>query len=679
MQWLALITIIFSLPSYALNSIQLDIGQLVAEGWQAENIQLNLSKLQHTKPTLEAKIKKFAIDSLKKPLYHIQLNCNQLKSTVKAISCDNSQLNIDDRYLDKPKAKVDFSYFPETQLFKALVKQFKIADGSINIDFQTKLANWQTTISTQKTKIAKLLTYQKRYIDIPLPYQLDGQSDFTIKTSGKPLPKSVQIDAKLKQFNFYSTDSTQAGENITAQFDTNIYFNDKITEIALNSNIQQGEVFFDPIYTSIETPLNINMQLLFSGTTYHLKELNYQHQNVLKFNANGQFNFTNTFKVEQLKLDVPKTPISNLYKSYLESWVSALLQRDLITTGDIDLHLNWGKNDILLQSEISGLNIEDKQKLFGWSGIEGFIQWHNRKKDYSTALRWKKGYFSKIILGKSQLYIDAMGKNINLKAPFRQPILDGALIIETLKAKNVGQKNMFIELGGSLKPIKLATLTTAFDAPALNGQISGIIPNITYNLSNRHINIGGAILIRAFDGEIVVHKLQLEKPISQLPILTADIDIKKLNLKTLTNITEFGEIQGELSGYIKSLRMLKWQPVAFDVYLGTPSDNKLPRRISQKAVQNLSNLGNGSAVGVLSQGALSFFENFSYQTIGWGCKLKNTICEMSGAEKTGKGYYIVKGGGLPRIDVIGYNEKVNWRDLFNRLKNISHIQAPVIR
>jgi hypothetical protein len=96
-------------------------------------------------------------------------------------------------------------------------------------------------------------------------------------------------------------------------------------------------------------------------------------------------------------------------------------------------------------------------------------------------------------------------------------------------------------------------------------------------------------------------------------------------------------------------------------------------------VQNLSNLGNGSAVGMLSQGALSFFENFSYQAIGWGCRLKDSVCEMRGAEKTGDGYYIVKGGGLPRIDVIGYNHKVNWRDLFNRLKNISNIQAPVIR
>ncbi|WP_353572912.1 hypothetical protein, partial [Candidatus Albibeggiatoa sp. nov. BB20] len=486
---------------------------------------------------------------------------------------------------------------------------------------------------------------------------------------------------QVKQLSFYNPDSTQVGENILAKFDTNINFIGKTIKIDVNSNIQQGEIFFDPIYAPIEKskPINIDMQLNLTGTQYKLNKLKYQHKNVVQFDASGQFDFGKVFKINQFKFDMPKTPIPALYKTYLESWVSAILQRDLVTTGLVDVHLDWGKRDILFQSELSSVNIEDKKKLFGWQGVDGFIQWHNRKKDYSTVLRWKKGYFSKLTLGKSQLYMDVTGQNVKLKAPFRQPILDGALFIDTLKAKNVGQNDMFIELGGSLKPIKLGTLTTAFGAPALNGQISGVIPKITYNLSNRHIDIGGAILIKAFDGEVVIHKLHMEKPISRLPILTADIDIKKLNLKTLTNITEFGEMQGELSGYIKSLRMLKWQPVAFDVYVGTPSDNKLPRRISQKAVQNLSNLGNGSAVGMLSQGALSFFENFSYQTIGWGCRLKDSVCEMRGAEKTGEGYYIVKGGGLPRIDVIGYNQKVNWRDLFNRLKNISDIQAPVIR
>ncbi|WP_353573339.1 hypothetical protein, partial [Candidatus Albibeggiatoa sp. nov. BB20] len=170
MQWLVLIILIFLMPSsYALEAIKLNIGSISAEGWKANKVDINLSKLQRQKPILDVKVKQFDLDSLKKPLYNLQVSCSQLKSTIKAISCANSQLNIQDKYLGKPKGKFDFSYSPDTQIFNALLKQFKIASGSINMDFQAKLADWKTTIKTQTVAISQLITYKNRYIDIPLP------------------------------------------------------------------------------------------------------------------------------------------------------------------------------------------------------------------------------------------------------------------------------------------------------------------------------------------------------------------------------------------------------------------------------------------------------------------------------------------------------------------------------
>jgi len=34
------------------------------------------------------------------------------------------------------------------------------------------------------------------------------------------------------------------------------------------------------------------------------------------------------------------------------------------------------------------------------------------------------------------------------------------------------------------------------------------------------------------------------------------------------------------------------------------------------------------------------------------------------------GYYLVKGALLPRIDVIGRNRKIAWKDLVQRIKNV---------
>lgn len=40
---------------------------------------------------------------------------------------------------------------------------------------------------------------------------------------------------------------------------------------------------------------------------------------------------------------------------------------------------------------------------------------------------------------------------------------------------------------------------------------------------------------------------------------------------------------------------------------------------------------------------------------------------MGGVEQAGTGYYIVKGAGLPRIDVIGSQSRVAWTTLVRQL------------
>ncbi|MEO8316509.1 MAG: hypothetical protein ABI645_17150, partial [Pseudomonadota bacterium] len=93
-----------------------------------------------------------------------------------------------------------------------------------------------------------------------------------------------------------------------------------------------------------------------------------------------------------------------------------------------------------------------------------------------------------------------------------------------------------------------------------------------------------------------------------------------------------------------------------------PKGDKSKHRISQRAVQNLSDIGGGGGgvAAALQSGALKFFDDFGYDRIGLTCRLRNDICQMSGAGPVGSGFYIVKGQGLPRIDIIGNNHLVDW-------------------
>jgi hypothetical protein len=76
---------------------------------------------------------------------------------------------------------------------------------------------------------------------------------------------------------------------------------------------------------------------------------------------------------------------------------------------------------------------------------------------------------------------------------------------------------------------------------------------------------------------------------------------------------------------------------------------------------------------------MGFFEDFAYDALGIRCRLQDGICNMGGISKADTGYYIVRGRGLPRIDVIGYASRVDWARLVEQLKAIEQSGAPVTK
>jgi hypothetical protein len=152
-----------------------------------------------------------------------------------------------------------------------------------------------------------------------------------------------------------------------------------------------------------------------------------------------------------------------------------------------------------------------------------------------------------------------------------------------------------------------------------------------------------------------------------------------LDLALLTKTFDVGKITGRVSGEIYNLRLSNWQPVQFDAKLATSKDNPGKRIISQRAVDNLTQVG-GGATGMISRSFLRFFDDFSYKRLGLSCHLRNDVCEMAGIEDAEQGYYIVKGGGglPPWIDVIGYTRRVDWADLLERIKAVQNSSGPII-
>ncbi len=274
-----------------------------------------------------------------------------------------------------------------------------------------------------------------------------------------------------------------------------------------------------------------------------------------------------------------------------------------------------------------------------------------------------------------------LGNNdIELLQPVRLPTMGGALRINHLALYDYGDDRATGHLDAELEPVQLGQLTGALGWPAFSGKLSGRLPLL--QLAEESITVGGDLSAQLFDGTLTMSNLRIEQPFGRVPRLYADVAVRDLDLLRVTEVFSFGDIQGRLSGDVTGLELQNWRPVAMDMYFYTPADDRSQHRISQRAVDNLARVGGGASA-PLSTGMLRFFEVFAYDRIGLRCILRNGVCAMSGvgparAGPQGTGYYIVKGRGVPRIDVVGYRDTVSWPRLVKQLSAITRGGAPAV-
>jgi hypothetical protein len=261
-------------------------------------------------------------------------------------------------------------------------------------------------------------------------------------------------------------------------------------------------------------------------------------------------------------------------------------------------------------------------------------------------------------------------------AAMRVPVLDGALELQDFAAGTTAEGWRW-RLSGRVEPISMEKLTQAMGLPTMHGMVSGVVPEVRY--ARETLSMDGALAIKVFDGSVTARDVQLIEPFGRAPRLHAVLDMKGLDLELLTRTFDFGTITGRIDARVAGLELVDWQPVRLDMRIES-SPGSYPRRISQRAVQNISALGGAGAAAAIQRSFLRFFEQFGYERIGLSCRLRNGVCEMDGVEKAPQGYVIVKGGGIPSISVIGYNRSVSWRELVERLKRITQENVkPIVK
>jgi hypothetical protein len=271
------------------------------------------------------------------------------------------------------------------------------------------------------------------------------------------------------------------------------------------------------------------------------------------------------------------------------------------------------------------------------------------------------------------------GKDFALANNTRFPIFDGALVVHTLAIRKLGAPDAELDFDAHLEPISMPLLSAAFGWPVLSGQLAGRIPGVTYR--DHVLAVEGDLSANVFDGSIVGSGIKLRDPWGPWPRLDATVTARRLDLDLLTHTFTIGSITGRLDADIKGLELFNWSPVAFDARLQTTPGDRSKHLISQRAITSISNVGGGGGgvTAALQSGVLRFFHTFHYDRIGISCQLRDEVCLMSGLEPARTGYYLVKGRGLPRIDIIGNAGRVDWTQLVGQIAASMHSQNILVR
>src|SRR3546814_9085961 len=98
----------------------------------------------------------------------------------------------------------------------------------------------------------------------------------------------------------------------------------------------------------------------------------------------------------------------------------------------------------------------------------------------------------------------------------------------------------------------------------------------------------------------------MRDPLGIGPRMSADMQMRNLDLGALTRTFSFGNIEGKLDGDVNNLQLVNWQPTHFDDEV-RDRPGRYPSKISQRAVENISALGGAGAAAAIKRSYLRFY------------------------------------------------------------------------
>lgn len=529
---------------------------------------------------------------------------------------------------------------------------------------------WRMSARVSRAQVRRLLPLLPA--DMPLPTRgvLDGALNLSGGVSGV---EKVSAELAIGDVGFSDASGLHAAEKLRGVVKFSASRKAALWRWRSEVVWQSGEMFWQPLYLQGGHRLAADGE--FDGVLLTVGSASAGIPGV------GEVRFSAALDVKQkqlraIKLHGDHLELEQLFADYVRPFLNkgALAASTLYGRADVD----WQYHDGETQSvhlRLRDAGIADTRRRFALLGVNGDIDWHANE-PRSAEISFAGGALLGAPLGRGKWNVEMRGLEFKVRQA-NLPVLDGSLALSDFALRRRDDRWRW-EFSAALMPISLEEFSVMAGWRKMHGTLAGNIPRVSYDGSE--ITVDGLLLFNVFDGSVAVNQLKLGDAFGRAPRLSASVTMRNLDMDLLTRTFSFGNIQGRIDVDVDDLVLQDWQPTRFSARVFSSAGN-YPKKISQKAVQNISALGGAGAAAAIQRSYLRFFENFRYSRIAWGCELRDGICTMSGlAGGDGTVYTIVAGGGIPAISVMGYNRAVSWQELITRLQRVTQSNVkPIIK
>jgi len=640
---------------FAIEELHLALGTIDSVYIHAEQVKVALD--WHDPQTLSLSASARHITSpYVAPVSTLDINCREVTYLRQLLHCTSGRLRLvytDGVSLETP---IEFSY-----------------DSGPSGQWQAGIANLSMDLSRIKGLIAALLPGQELKT---------GRLQTLLRVSGKGSNlTAITVDGQIMNL---SMDGPNVFEKTDADVRLKASRQDEQWLLDTALTLRQGAMYVVPGVTVLgdqpgfyleikDAPLSVSLQGGWSPGKKRLtvQNLRYTHPGILSLQGSATIDTAGLTPGTDYRLKATIDDLGRAFPVYLQPLILQTSFSGLKLRGGMAIDLSSADKRLQhLDMTFDNITVEDSGDRLKLMGLQGNLAMGEAQTPIRSALSWEGMQFHRLPVGAGQVVFEASGGKVKVLDWKNVAVLDGELQIKRFEINAIGTPDFQLTLDAGLASVSTKAFTQAMGWPSMAGSISGSFSGLNYSANALEMN--GDIAIQVFNGTVTLRDLRIADLFSQNSTLTTNIDIQTLDLEQLTDTFEFGRIEGSLNGSVRDLRLEDWRPASFDARLETQDDDPRSHRISQKALNNLNELGGGLG-GTMSKGFLKIFPSYSYGKLGLRCRLRNNIGELGGIRETDQGFYLLTRGGLlpPWVEVKAVGRSMPWKELIDGFKQIS--------